>query len=177
MGMALTQLFIDKIKPGPARREVPDGQLRGLFLIVQPTGKMAWAVRYRHYGRPRKLTLGAYPGIGLKDARAAATLYPRLPMAGMWRQKSKSRRPQRGQQDANQAMQSKESLTISLHFTPVRIRATGRNPSGCWFSSPRHGKAAGWPKSTRPTSPELSKRDFRDRARSIPCRQLLNGAQ
>ena len=72
MARTLTQLAIDKLKPGPARREVPDGQLRGLFLIVQPTGKMAWAVRYRHYGRPRKLTIGAYPGISLKDARAAA---------------------------------------------------------------------------------------------------------
>src|ERR1700745_2410551 len=72
MARALTQLFIDKIKPGSSRREVPDGQLRGLFLVVQPTGKMAWAVRYRHCGRPRKLTLGAYPGLGLKDARAAA---------------------------------------------------------------------------------------------------------
>jgi integrase len=72
MARALTQLAIDKLKPGPARREIPDGQLRGLFLVVQPTGKMAWAVRYRHYGRPRKLTIGAYPGISLKDARAAA---------------------------------------------------------------------------------------------------------
>src|SRR5215470_13983869 len=72
MARTLTQLAIDKLKRGPARREIPDGQLRGLFLIVQPTGKMAWAVRYRHYGRPRKLTLGAYPGLGLKDARTAA---------------------------------------------------------------------------------------------------------
>jgi len=72
MAKALTQIAIDKLKPGPARREIPDGQLRGLFLIIQPTGKMAWAVRYRHYGRPRKLTIGAYPGISLKDARAAA---------------------------------------------------------------------------------------------------------
>src|ERR1700730_9532090 len=44
-----------------------------MSLIVQPTGKMAWAVRYRHNGRPRKLTIGDYPSIGLKDARAAAT--------------------------------------------------------------------------------------------------------
>src|SRR5436309_1419726 len=72
MARALTQLSIDKLKPGQARREVPDGQLRGLFLIVQPTGKMSWAVRYRHYGLPRKLTIGSYPSISLKDARTAA---------------------------------------------------------------------------------------------------------
>jgi hypothetical protein len=73
MAKALTQLAIDKIKPRPARREVPDGHTRGLFLIVQPTGKMAWAVRYRHYGHPRKYTVGDYPAISLRDARAAAS--------------------------------------------------------------------------------------------------------
>jgi integrase len=72
MARALTQLAIDKLSPGTVRREIPDGQLRGLFLIVQPSGKMGWAVRYRHYGRPRKLTVGGYPEISLKDARAAA---------------------------------------------------------------------------------------------------------
>ena len=73
MAKALTQIAITNLKPGPARRELPDGHTRGLFLIIQPTGKMAWAVRYRHNGRPRKYTVGDYPAIGLKDARAAAT--------------------------------------------------------------------------------------------------------
>jgi integrase len=72
MAKALTQVAIDKLKPGTVRREIPDGQVRGLFLVVQPTGKMAWAVRYRHYGRPRKLTVGGCPEISLKDARTAA---------------------------------------------------------------------------------------------------------
>jgi integrase len=72
MARALTQLAIDKLKPETARREIPDGQVRGLFLIVQPSGKMSWAIRYRHYGRPRKLTVGGYPEISFKDARAAA---------------------------------------------------------------------------------------------------------
>jgi integrase len=71
MARALTQFAIDKLKPGLARREVPDGQLRSLFLVVQPSGKMSWALRYRYHGRPRKLTIGPYPDIGLKDARAA----------------------------------------------------------------------------------------------------------
>jgi hypothetical protein len=38
MARALTQLAIDKLNPGAVRREIPDGQLRGLFLIVQPSG-------------------------------------------------------------------------------------------------------------------------------------------
>jgi integrase len=73
MAKALTQIALDNLKPGSARREVPDGKERGLYLIVQPTGGMAWAFRYRHNGKPRKLTLGAYPAIGLSKARAEAS--------------------------------------------------------------------------------------------------------
>jgi integrase len=73
MAKDITQVAIDKLKPGSCRREIPDGHTRGLLLLVQPTGKMSWALRYRFHGRPRKYTIGDYPGIGLKDARAAAS--------------------------------------------------------------------------------------------------------
>src|SRR5437016_1677831 len=72
MAKALTQLAIDNLKPGPARREVPDGRARGLFLIVQPSGAKSWAVRYRVNGLPRKYTLGPHPAIGLAVARRMA---------------------------------------------------------------------------------------------------------
>jgi integrase len=72
MAKNLTQLAIDNLKPGPARREIADGKESGLYLVVQPTGKRAWAVRYRFGRKTRKLTLGSYPGIGLAKARAAA---------------------------------------------------------------------------------------------------------
>jgi integrase len=61
------------LKPDPARRrEVPDGIISGLYLVVQPSGAKSWALRYRHHGRPRKLTLGKYPGLGLAEARDEA---------------------------------------------------------------------------------------------------------
>ncbi|CAO4147831.1 Integrase family protein [Methylorubrum thiocyanatum] len=44
----------------------------GLYLVVQPAGGKSWAVRYRAAGKPRKLTLGPYPRLGLVDAREAA---------------------------------------------------------------------------------------------------------
>jgi integrase len=74
--MRLTPKSIDAIKPTPQRREISDGG-SGLWLIVQPTGAKSWAVRYRHNGRPAKLTLGPWPTIGLAAARkdAAAALY------------------------------------------------------------------------------------------------------
>ena len=41
----------------------------GLYLIVQPSGAKSFAVRYRWVGKPRKLTLGAFPTINLETAR------------------------------------------------------------------------------------------------------------
>jgi integrase len=54
------------------RREIPDDYMRGLYLIVQPTGAKSWAVRYRHGGKSAKHTIGPYPAYGLKQARDAA---------------------------------------------------------------------------------------------------------
>lgn len=73
MAKALTAASVEKLLPDPAKRlEVPDGLLAGLYLVVQPTGKKSWAVRYRAGGSPRKLTLGPYPALDLSAAREAA---------------------------------------------------------------------------------------------------------
>ena len=72
MSKALTVKAIENFKPGASRREVPDGDVRGLYLQIFPSGKASWAFRYRFGGRTRKLTIGASPEIGLKDARDLA---------------------------------------------------------------------------------------------------------
>jgi integrase len=74
MAAILTAKALEHLKPCPARREVPDGLLPGLYFVIQPSGKRSWAVRYRSGGRPRKLTLGGYPAINLKSARELARL-------------------------------------------------------------------------------------------------------
>ena len=68
----LTDLLIKKLPLPDKRREVPDGRIGGLYLIVQPSGAKSWAVRYRANGAPRKLTLGAYPAVDLATARRRA---------------------------------------------------------------------------------------------------------
>lgn len=60
MAKALTAASVVKIKGAASRREIPDGVLPGLYLICQPNGRKAWAVRYRANGKPKKLTLGPY---------------------------------------------------------------------------------------------------------------------
>jgi len=72
MSRTLTVRTVETIKPGPARQEISDRHLPGLYLIVQPSGHRSWAVRYRAGGRNRKHTLGAYPALDLKTARELA---------------------------------------------------------------------------------------------------------
>jgi integrase len=70
--MRLTTKYIEKVRPDPMRREVPDST-PGLYLQLQPSGHRSWAVRYRFNGKPSKLTIGAWPAVSLHDARVAAT--------------------------------------------------------------------------------------------------------
>ena len=73
MAKALTAVSVEKMKPQAMRREVPDALMPGLYLVIQPSGSKSWAVRYRHGGRPRKLTIGGYPAFDLTDARKKAS--------------------------------------------------------------------------------------------------------
>jgi integrase len=69
MARALTTRKVETTTPAKQRQEIPDGLLKGLYLVVQPSGQKSWAVRYRHVGWSRKFTLGAFPAIDLKSAR------------------------------------------------------------------------------------------------------------
>jgi integrase len=71
MAKNLTALKIVNIKPGDARQEIADGKCRGLYLIVQPSGRKSWGVRYRFGGRTRKLTLPGFVSLG--EARKLAS--------------------------------------------------------------------------------------------------------
>jgi integrase len=64
----LTALAVSRAKPRrdksgkTVRTERPDRMCRGLYLLVQPSGSKSWALRYRHGGQSRKLTLGSVLG-------------------------------------------------------------------------------------------------------------------
>jgi len=69
---SLTEKQVRAAKPGSSNRKLSDGG--GLQLWVTPAGGKHWKMAYRH-GRPAKqktLPLGAYPAIGIADAREAA---------------------------------------------------------------------------------------------------------
>jgi integrase len=58
MARGLTAIAVANAMPKATRREIPDPGCAGLYLVIQPSGKKSWAVRYRIHGRPKKLTLG-----------------------------------------------------------------------------------------------------------------------
>jgi integrase len=70
MATALTDISIRKLRPGSTRREIPD-RTPLLYLIVQPSGRRRFCLRYRIHGKSRKVTLAA--GLSLSQARKAAT--------------------------------------------------------------------------------------------------------
>ena len=63
----LTEVKIRALKPRTTLYRVADE--RGLCIEVRPTGSKLWRFRYRHNGRARMLSLGAWPAVTLADAR------------------------------------------------------------------------------------------------------------
>lgn len=60
LASVLTVKSVEAAKPDPkTRREIPDGALPGLYLLVQSSGAKSWALRYRFDGKPKKLTVGS----------------------------------------------------------------------------------------------------------------------
>jgi len=72
MARALTARSVEQATPTSKVREIPDGALPGLYLVVQPSGTRSFALRYRHVGRTRNMTLGRWPAFSLGEAREAA---------------------------------------------------------------------------------------------------------
>jgi hypothetical protein len=63
----LTERACQTAKPADREARLFDGG--GLYLAVLPSGTKSWRMKYRFAGREKKLNLGAYPLISLKQAR------------------------------------------------------------------------------------------------------------
>jgi len=69
MGRALTAKSIENLRPGSARREIAD-RTPLLYVVLQPSGRRRFVLRYRIHGQSRKVTLER--GLSLSDARRVA---------------------------------------------------------------------------------------------------------
>ncbi|WP_428408279.1 tyrosine-type recombinase/integrase [Hyphococcus sp.] len=66
--MALTDIQIRRLKPEDRPFRKSDGG--GLFVEVRPNGSKLWRMAYRHEGKQKLLSFGAYPATSLASARA-----------------------------------------------------------------------------------------------------------
>ena len=65
--MALTDVVIRKAKPGDKPLKLSDE--KGLYLEIAPSGGKWWRLKFRFDGKEKRLSLGVYPDVGLKEAR------------------------------------------------------------------------------------------------------------
>lgn len=66
----LTDLACKRAKPGAAVRYLNDGN--GLRLLIRPDGARYWLLRFRFDGKESAHGLGAFPEVGLAEARTKA---------------------------------------------------------------------------------------------------------
>jgi integrase len=65
--MPLTDTAIRTAKPSDKTQRLFDGG--GLYLELSPKGGKWWRFKYRFDGKEKRISLGVYPDVGLKDAR------------------------------------------------------------------------------------------------------------
>lgn len=67
--MALSDTWL-KSNNGKARAALEErGDREGLGVRITPKGKITFQLRYRYHGTPKRLDLGSYPLMSLKEAR------------------------------------------------------------------------------------------------------------
>jgi integrase len=72
MKIALTDAAVQRLKPPQAGQlDVTDKGYPGLVFRLSLGGRKTWCLFCRHGGRLRRITLGTYPAMGLKEARQA----------------------------------------------------------------------------------------------------------
>ena len=78
---ALTSLAVKQSQPAGKTKRLYDE--RGLYLEISPAGGKWWRLKYRFAGKEKRLSLGVYPDISLKEARAARDEARRLIAQGV----------------------------------------------------------------------------------------------
>ncbi len=90
--MPLTEIAVRKAKSGAKPARLFDGG--GLYLEIAPSGGKWWRLKYRFAEKEKRLSLGVYPEVSLKAARAKRDDARRLLASGIdpseQRQQSKS---------------------------------------------------------------------------------------
>lgn len=78
--MKLTDAKLRTLTTPDKTQKVADGA--GLYLELTPAGGRYWRLKYRHGGKEKRLALGVYPAVGLKEAREKAEAARKTLQAG-----------------------------------------------------------------------------------------------
>lgn len=98
--MPLTDTAVRNAKPGKKPIKLFDG--RGLYLEVSPAGGKWWRHKYRFEGKEKRLSLGVYPDVRLRDARERRDEARKLLASGVDPgEHRKAHKLSRGEQAAN----------------------------------------------------------------------------
>ena len=125
MKKKLTPKLIEHLPPASGKRyEVRDELLTGLLLRVSATGAKVWYLATRIDGRSRRIKLGSWPILSLKDAREKAQMILRDIQLGLFRQRQDEPAPKSLTLGDVTALSSSKS---SLNGTP----RTGGEPRVC----------------------------------------------
>ena len=63
----LSEITVRQAKPKDRDYKLSDAE--GLHLFVAKSGHRSWRLKYRFAGKERRLILGSYPAVSLKEAR------------------------------------------------------------------------------------------------------------
>ncbi|MEC3947566.1 site-specific integrase [Sphingobium sp. HWE2-09] len=75
LSLSLTDTLCARAEPGQREYAMRDTRLPGLALRVQPGGSRSWIVRASVDGKAVRRSLGSFPEIGVKAARASARAF------------------------------------------------------------------------------------------------------
>ncbi|MFP5431467.1 MAG: tyrosine-type recombinase/integrase, partial [Gammaproteobacteria bacterium] len=79
--MPLTDTALKTAKPQEKPYRLSDSG--GLYIEVAPSGGKWWRLKYRFEGKEKRLSLGTYPEVSLKDARERRDEARKLVAAGV----------------------------------------------------------------------------------------------
>src|SRR5215469_15499574 len=68
----LTTATVDKLVRDGAKKLIADDACTGLYLQINGHGHGSWMLRYQLDGKRKSIGLGAYPDVGLAEARDKA---------------------------------------------------------------------------------------------------------
>lgn len=122
--MPLTDTAVRAAKPDAKPRKLADE--KGLFLLVQPSGGKLWRLKYRHLGKEKKLSLGRYPDVTLREARERRDEARRVLASGLDPSLEKRAAQRAARQDAANTFSKIASEYIDKQEREGRSEATVR---------------------------------------------------